>query len=65
MQPIVINPKSKEEMKFVSDLLNKSHISSRVLTKDEMEDFGMAMLMREVDQTKFVSEATILKKLKS
>ena len=65
MQSIVINPKSNEEMKIVSDFLNRLHISSRVVTKDEMEDFGMAILMREVDQTRFVSEATILKKLKS
>lgn len=65
MQPIVVNPKTKSEMKFVSELLNKLGISSHVLTEDEMEDFGMSVLMKQADRNKKVSKEAVLKKLKS
>jgi hypothetical protein len=65
MQPIVVNPKTKSEMKFLSELLSKLGISSHVLTDDEMEDFGMSVLMKNADRTKKVSRDAVLKKLKS
>lgn len=43
MNPLVINPKSKLELKFISDLLAKLGISSYALTEDEIEDFGMSI----------------------
>ncbi len=50
-------------MKFVSDLLAKLGIGSKKISVEEKEDLGLAMLMREADRTKKVSESTILKKL--
>ena len=65
MHPIIINPKSKSEMKFVSDLLSKLQISSRALTEDELEDFGMSILMKEAGRSKKVSREAVMKKLMS
>jgi hypothetical protein len=65
MRPVVINPKTKTELKFVSDLLKKLNITSHVLTEEEAEDFGMSILMSEVDRSKKTSRSTILRKLKS
>lgn len=62
---MVINPKNREELRFVSDLLKKLQISSHVLTEDEVEDLGMSILMGEVDRTKKVSRDTIIRKLKT
>ena len=52
-------------MKFVSDLLSKLQISSRALTEDELEDFGMSILMKEADRSKKVSREAVMKKLMS
>jgi len=65
MRPVVINPKTRKELKSVSDLLKKLNISSHVLTEEEAEDFGMSVLMSEVDRSKKVSRNTIMRKLKS
>jgi len=64
MRPVAINPKNKEELKFISDLLNKLGIDSKVLTEEEIEDFGMSALMHQADRSKKVSKSAILKKLK-
>lgn len=63
MEPIVLNPKSKREYHFISQLLAKLNIPSRRLTREEREDLGMANLMREVDRSKKVSKASIMGKL--
>lgn len=63
MESVIITPKNKKELKFVSDLLSKLGIDSKKISLEEKEDLGLAMLMREADRSKKVSESTILKKL--
>jgi hypothetical protein len=65
MQPVVINPKTKDELKFISDLLKKLNISSHILTEEEAEDLGMMILMNEADRARKVSRNTIMRKLRS
>ena len=48
---------------FVNALLKKLGISSKLLTVEEMEDFGLGILMKEADRSKKVSKNIILKKL--
>lgn len=64
MSSIVVNPKDKDELKFVFELLEKMKISAKVVSQSEMEDLGLAALMKEVDRTDEVSEDEILAKLK-
>ena len=63
MKPVVITPKTKKEFDFVSQLLNKLRISSRMLSMEEVEDLGLSKLMREADRSKKVSREVIMKKL--
>lgn len=63
MKPVVITPKTKKEFDFVSQLLNKLRISSRMLSLEEVEDIGLAKLMREADRSKKVSREVIMRKL--
>ncbi|MDB4902468.1 MAG: hypothetical protein JWQ63_1749 [Mucilaginibacter sp.] len=65
MESIVINPKSKDEAKFTTDLLQRMNISSKVITEDEKEDFGLLMMMKEVDRNEKVSREEVMKKLNS
>ena len=65
MKSIVITPKDAHELKFVSELLKKLGINSRVLNEEEQEDVGMSILMEEVDRSSKVSKEDIMKKLNS
>jgi hypothetical protein len=65
MKAILINPKNHSEEKFISDLLKKLKIASRQMSQEEVEDYGMSVLMKEADRNKRVSRENIMKKLGS
>jgi hypothetical protein len=65
MESIVISPKTRDEAKFITDLLEKMKISSKIITEEEKEDMGLLMMMKEVDRNEIVSRDEIMKKLKS
>jgi hypothetical protein len=65
MESIVINPKTKDEAKLISDLLHKMNISSKVITEEEKEDMGLLLMMKEVDRNEKVSYEEVMKKLNS
>ena len=64
MSAIVINPKSSEELKFISELLEKLGVKSKVLTDEDTEDLGLSLLMKDVDRSEKVSEAEVISKLR-
>jgi hypothetical protein len=63
MNSIVINPKDQGEFDFISKLLKKMGIKSKVLSEEEMEDIGLSLLLREINRSETVSEEEIKKKL--
>ncbi|MGH2575744.1 MAG: hypothetical protein ACRDFC_08620 [Ignavibacteria bacterium] len=65
MNSILITSKNKKELKLLSDLLKKLKVNSKLLTDDQTEDMGLAILMREANRTKKVSRKTVMKKLRS
>ena len=65
MKSIIITPKDINEFKFLKGLLNKLKISARELTKEEIEDFGLSLLMKRTDRSKKVSRESVMKKLAS
>lgn len=64
MSSIVVNPRNEKEFQFLSELLKKMGIDSKVLSDEETEDLGLSILMKDVDRSKKVSESEILSKLK-
>lgn len=63
MRSIVINPKNSDELKFLQDLLTKLGVESKTLSQEDMEDLGLAMLMKDTDRPDRVSKAEVMKKL--
>jgi hypothetical protein len=63
MKSVLIQPKDKSEYKFVTDLLEKLQIDSRVLSLEEIEDVGLSIMMKTVDRNKKVNRNIIFKKL--
>ncbi len=65
MKALLVQSDSQTEIKFISDLLKKLGVSSRLMTADEVEDYGMSVLMKDVDRSKKLSREAVMKKLKS
>ncbi|MFT4833384.1 MAG: hypothetical protein ACI83W_001190 [Marinoscillum sp.] len=64
MSSIVINPKSSQELKFISELLEKLGVKSKVLTDEDTEDLGLSILMKEVDRSDVARENEVMSMLK-
>ena len=64
MSSIVISPKSQKELQFISELLSKLGVRSKVLSDAELEDLGLAVMMKDVDRSEVVGEDEIMQKLK-
>ena len=65
MSAIVINPKSSQELKFISELLEKLGVQSKVISDEDTEDLGLSLLMKDVDRSDVVSEEEVIAKLKA
>ena len=63
MRSIIITPRNSKEFKFLSGLLNKLAVASKVLTESEIEDMGMSLLMKQTDRSKKVSRESVMRKL--
>lgn len=63
MDAILLKPKDSQELKLITDLLDKMKVPSKVFTEEEMEDAGLAVMMKEVDRTETVTRESIFKKL--
>lgn len=65
MKSMVITPKSQTEFKFINDLLKKLGILSATMTEEELEDIGLAKMLKTVDKNKKVSSESVMNKLNS
>jgi hypothetical protein len=65
MKTLVIQSKNPSEIKFLSSLLKKLGIDAKWMNAEEMEDYGMSVLLKQTDRKKKVSREVIMKKLKS
>jgi len=63
MESIVVNPKNKAEFDLLTALLDKMKIDAKVLSEEDKEDLGLALLMKEVNRNEMVSRDEIFKKL--
>lgn len=65
MSSIVISPKNQQELQFISKLLQRLGVNSKVLSNEDTEDLGLSLLMKETDRSDFATEDEIMSKLKS
>ncbi len=65
MESIIITPKNKSELEFISELLKKMKVKAKFLSPEEKEDLGLIELMKESDRTKTISRSKIMRKLKN
>jgi hypothetical protein len=65
MKSIIVTAKDINEFKFLKGLLSKLKVSARELTEEEIEDFGMSILMKQADRSRKSSRESVMKKLAS
>ena len=65
MKALLVRFNNRAEMKFIADLLKKLGVSSMELSEEDVEDYGMSILLKDADRSKKSSREVIIKKLKS
>lgn len=64
METIIIQPKSKKEMAFVSEMLKRLNIKIKILSQEEKEEYGLGMAIEEGMKTKSVTRDAVFKHLR-
>lgn len=62
---VIITPKDKEEEKLLQQLIKRMGLDGRTLSKEEMEDAGLALAMSKVDRTKVANKERVMRKLRA
>ncbi len=57
---IFVNPKNTEELQFISELLQKLEVDAKVLSDEDTEDVGLAIVMKDVDRSDVASEDEVM-----
>jgi hypothetical protein len=55
METLLVKIDSKSEASFISELLKKLGVKTRILKEEELEDLGLIKMMKEADRSKKVS----------
>jgi len=63
MATLIVETQSNEELKLISALLKKMGVKSKKLSATEKEELAETLWIKDVDLSKTVSEADIMKKL--
>lgn len=63
MEIAILKTDDKDSLALLTQLAQKLGMDFKVLSEEEKEDIGMAMLMQEADRTDKVSEEEIMRKL--
>lgn len=63
MDTLVITPNNTEDLRLLTDLLKRLKIKVRLLTPEQKEESGLALLLEEVDRSDKVDRSEIIAKL--
>ena len=64
MDTLIVSPKTAEDLKILTELLNRLGISVLRLNEEEKEDLGLAILMQEANREEKVTRDEVMKKLR-
>lgn len=65
MDALIIKSQNRSDLKLIKELVKKMGIESKSLTEEDLEDLGLAMLMKQADRSNTVSREEIMGKLDS
>jgi hypothetical protein len=64
MDALIIQPKSKKELAFISEMLKRLNIKSKIMSDEEKEDYALGRAIEEGMKTNSVSKTEVLKHLR-
>jgi len=64
MQTVILNIKSKSDIKLLTDLAKKIGVNTKVLSETDVELIGLSNAIKEVSTKEFVNTERYLKKLR-
>lgn len=64
MDTLIVSPKTIEDLKILTDLLNRLGISVLRLSEEEKEDLGLAILMQDANREEKVTRDEVMKKIR-
>ena len=63
MNSLIITPASEAERQLLTAFLASSKIAAKTLSEEELEDFGLGILMQEAKDSSGVSRASVMRQL--
>jgi len=60
MESIIIHPKDQLEFELLKEVLIRMNVTANVISEEDQEDLGLAILMKEADRTQKVSKELII-----
>ncbi len=63
MDALIIKSKNLADLNLIKELVSKMGLESKSLSKEQIEDLGLALLMKEADRSKTVSRESVMEKL--
>ncbi|MBV6477752.1 MAG: hypothetical protein HGGPFJEG_00496 [Ignavibacteria bacterium] len=64
METVILNSKSKSDIKLLVDLAKKIGIKTRVLSESEIEEIGLSFAIEEGRTKQYVNTDKYIKKLR-
>ena len=65
METILVQPKTKADLKLLKDFLTKTSMKTKILSDTSKEDIVLSRLMSKVNINDTIDTAIFLKKLRS
>lgn len=65
METLLLQSKSKKDMKIFADLAKKVGLKTKFITHEHLEDIGLANAMKKGKTGEYINTETYLKKLKA
>jgi hypothetical protein len=63
MESLIITPADNEELALIKAVLKKMNLKIKVLSDEEKENMGLALLMNQADRNKTIPREEVMKKL--
>lgn len=63
MNSLIVTPASEAEWQLLTAFLASTKIAAKTLSEEELEDFGLGMLMQEAKDSPTVSRESVMRQL--
>ncbi|MCC5940146.1 MAG: hypothetical protein JJU37_01275 [Balneolaceae bacterium] len=60
MDTIILKTKNRKETRLIQQIADKMGIENRSLTKEDIEDAGIVLLMREIEGNEYATREEVM-----